>query len=168
MSEAGSSCSEAHGLMPVCYTEHAAGLPASLYLGEDGTDVRAVKLLELDFVLEQEHGACVLSQASHSPGSGGNEDHPAPLPAGELISCTEPGADVVSSDCLACDSMQHALAVAAFWHGQRCLRLSDADRKWRSYMGGLREELACSRVQWDELQALFTVEPASHNSASGF
>lgn len=153
--------------LPLCCVGHAAGLPPTLYLGEAGSDVRLVKLLELGFALGQKHEALVLRRASRSPESGGNEGN-AGNPAGDSNTCTESVADVVEGDFAACDSLQHALAVAAFSQWHRCSGVSDADRKWRKYIDGLRKELASNRTQWGELQALFTVELVGHDSTPQF
>lgn len=141
-----------------------------MYQAADGGDVRVVKLLELGFILDHASGKQVLRRAQglgfkqpRGPASGGNEDSPARSPAEDSCSCKEPQAEMAD---LACDDIQHALAVAAFWHGHRCGDLLDADRQWRGYIGSLREQLPRSRAQWDEVQALFSVEPVSHDSAS--
>ena len=129
-----------------------------MYQLQDDSDVRAVKISELGFAADQDQKGCTLRRVISRKTFDSDNHTSASASDGDSTACKESAADGVEGGFFACSNMQHALALSAFWHNNRCSSLVHANELWRGYMSNLREQFGRSRLHWDEVQALFSVE----------
>ena len=146
-------------ILSLCSAGSALGLPTTLYLGEFGRDVRNDKLSELGFSTAVKGKELILKRLSESTGPPDNHDKSMELADDDCndSKCAWNGEG--HSPCIACDDLQQALAVAAFWKWKCCESVSAAHFCWNAYITGMVKDLKCNKMEWQELQALFTPKP---------
>lgn len=135
------------------------GLPSTLYVGEAGRDVRDVKLLELGFVAVQKGRNLVLRNTSNSTTNVDNDSGMLrPLNAGGRDNSKVAAISTDKIPVVECDDLQIALAVAAFQQWKCIESITDTYDRWRSYIARLQKELNWNKTEWNEVQALYTVD----------
>lgn len=135
------------------------GLPSTLYLGECGRDVRNEKLSELGFAAVREGKEFVLRKLLKVPTSTGNNS--TSFTQLDVNDCDTGRDAAIAKDQLTsvvCDDLQQAIAVAAFWQWNCSESVSDSLYEWSTYITKLQKHLVFNRTEWDEVQALFTLE----------
>ena len=137
------------------------GLPSTLYLGEGmaGRDVREEKLLELGFVVAREGGNLMLINISNITSDAENDSGILTLPnAGGCDNSRVAAIRIDEISVVECDDLQTALAVAAYHQWNSLKSICDSRDRWRSYVARLKKELDRAKLEWNEVQALFTVD----------
>lgn len=139
-------------------------MPNTLYLGEAGAgeagrDVRDEKLLKLGFVAVREAKGLVLREISNSATNAANDCGILRLlNAGGCENSNVAAVKRNKTPVVECDDLQTALAVAAFYQWNSLESIRDSHDRWRSYIAKLQKELDRNTSEWNEIQALFTVD----------